>query len=69
MSEVVQFVRNDLSQARIVPTALAPLATGAVRLAIESFSVTANNVTYAVVGDMFGYWNFFLGEEIGRAHV
>lgn len=37
----------------------APLADGAVRLAIESFSVTANNVTYAVVGDGFGYWNFF----------
>ena len=62
MSEVVQFVRNDLSQARIVATAPAPLAEGAVRLAIESFSVTANNVTYAVVGDMFGYWNFFPGE-------
>ena len=62
MSEVVQFVRNDLSQARIVATAPAPLAEGAVRLAIESFSVTANNVTYAVVGDAFGYWNFFPGE-------
>ena len=62
MSEVVQFVRNDLSQSRIVPIAPAPLADGAVRLAIESFSVTANNVTYAVVGDAFGYWNFFPGE-------
>ena len=62
MSEVVQFVRNDLSKARIVPIASAPLADGAVRLAIESFSVTANNVTYAVVGDAFGYWNFFPAE-------
>jgi Protein of unknown function (DUF2855) len=24
--------------------------------------VTANNVTYAVIGDMFGYWNFFPAE-------
>ncbi|WP_296681127.1 DUF2855 family protein [Novosphingobium sp.] len=31
------------------------------RLRIETFSVTANNVTYAVVGDAFGYWNFFPG--------
>ena len=30
--------------------------------AVESFSVTANNVTYAVIGDQFGYWNFFPGE-------
>ena len=33
------------------------------RLEIESFSVTANNVTYAVVGDGFGYWNFFLAAD------
>ena len=63
MSKVVQFVRTDLSQARIVAPAPTPLATGAVRLVIESFSVTANNVTYAVVGDAFGYWNFFPGED------
>jgi hypothetical protein len=36
-----------------------PLGDGEVRLRIESFSVTANNITYAVIGDMFGYWNFF----------
>ena len=29
------------------------------RLKVESFSVTTNNITYAVVGDGFGYWNFF----------
>lgn len=62
MTQTVQFVRSDLSQSRIVESAPAPLAEGAVRLRIESFSVTANNVTYAVVGDAFGYWNFFPGE-------
>lgn len=39
------------------------LPDGAVRLKVESFSVTANNVTYAVVGDGFGYWNFFPAPE------
>ncbi|MEE4287959.1 MAG: DUF2855 family protein, partial [Erythrobacter sp.] len=38
---------------------LPPLGEGAVRLRVESFSVTANNVTYAVVGDGFKYWDFF----------
>jgi hypothetical protein len=33
-----------------------------VRLRVESFAVTANNVTYAVAGDAFGYWNFFPAE-------
>ncbi len=63
MIHTVQFVRSDLTQSRIVESAPAPLAEGAVRLRIESFSVTANNVTYAVVGDAFGYWNFFPGED------
>ncbi len=62
MNCVVQFVRNDLTQSRIVDSVPGRLAEGAVRLRIESFSVTANNVTYAVVGDAFGYWNFFPGE-------
>ena len=62
MSEVVQVKRGDLTQSRIVAPNPPALADGWVRLAIDSFSVTANNVTYAVVGDAFGYWNFFPGE-------
>ena len=62
MNEVVQIKRGDLAQSRIVEQAPPVLADGWVRLVIDSFSVTANNVTYAVVGDAFGYWNFFPGE-------
>lgn len=53
-------VRKDqLTEANQVEIAISELADGAVRLKVESFSVTANNITYAVVGDGFGYWNFF----------
>ena len=62
MSRTVQIVRADLTTSRIADAALPPLGDGEVRLRIESFSVTANNVTYAVVGDAFGYWKFFPGE-------
>ena len=62
MSQVVQVNRGDLTQSRIVAQDQPALGDGWVRLAIDSFSVTANNVTYAVVGDAFGYWNFFPGE-------
>lgn len=48
-----------LTDAVLAEVPLAPLGDGEVRLAIESFSVTANNVTYAVVGDGFRYWDFF----------
>ncbi|MGB7656394.1 MAG: DUF2855 family protein, partial [Novosphingobium sp.] len=54
--------RNAITETRIVDLDQPPLGDGEVRLRIESFSVTANNVTYAVVGDAFGYWNFFPGE-------
>lgn len=62
MSQTVQVLRNDIARSRIVDTAQPALGEGEVRLRVESFSVTANNVTYAVVGDAFGYWNFFPGE-------
>lgn len=53
-------VRKDaLTETALVESDAGDLADGAVRLAVESFSVTANNITYAVVGDGFGYWNFF----------
>ena len=55
----VQVRKDELADATLVELADSELAEGAVRLRIESFSVTANNITYAVVGDGFGYWNFF----------
>ncbi|QDH34674.1 DUF2855 family protein [Porphyrobacter sp. YT40] len=58
-AEQVHVRKGALTDAALVEVPLAPLADGAVRLAIESFSVTANNVTYAVAGDSFKYWDFF----------
>ena len=51
--------KDELTNATLVEADTAPLADGAVRFKVESFSVTANNITYAVVGDGFMYWNFF----------
>ena len=62
MTLTVQTLCTDLTRSRVVDVPLPPLGDGALRLRMESFSVTANNVTYAVVGDAFGYWNFFPGE-------
>lgn len=60
MNAVQVHVRKGaLTDAVLAEVPLGPLVEGAVRLAIESFSVTANNVTYAVVGDGFKYWDFF----------
>lgn len=37
----------------------APLQDGAVRLAVDCFSLSANNLTYALLGDRLGYWSLF----------
>jgi hypothetical protein len=35
------------------------LADGDIRVKIERFAFTANNITYAVTGEQLGYWQFF----------
>ncbi|WP_427967233.1 DUF2855 family protein [Altererythrobacter sp.] len=59
MANQVHVRKDSLDTTQLVEVPEQELAEGAVRLDIESFSVTANNVTYAVIGDAFGYWNFF----------
>lgn len=59
MASTVWVNKSALTEAIIHHEVLPQLGKGEVRLKIDSFSVTANNVTYAVIGDMFGYWNFF----------
>jgi hypothetical protein len=59
MTANITLTKADLTQSSHIILDPSPLAPGAVRLKVESFAVTANNVTYAVIGDMFGYWNFF----------
>ncbi len=63
MSQTVQVMRDNITETRLVERDLPVLPENAIRLRVESFAVTANNVTYAVAGDAFGYWNFFPGED------
>lgn len=45
--------------AEIATAPVPQLAEGQVLARIERFALTANNITYAVAGDMIGYWKFF----------
>lgn len=57
--------RTDLAQTRWAsgpaPAELA-LDDGQILVAVEKFAFTANNITYAVAGDMLNYWSFFPAE-------
>ncbi len=55
----VQLRRSDLAASRCLPVDRRPLASDEVRLAIDRFALTSNNVTYGRLGDALGYWNFF----------
>ena len=51
--------RDDLHRTSFVPATLPALADGQVLLKVDAFAFTANNVTYAVFGEMMRYWEFF----------
>jgi hypothetical protein len=71
-SAAVDFVvrRDALQKTAVVPASLPALADGQVLLKIDAFAFTANNVTYAVIGEMMSYWNFFpAAEGWGRVPV
>lgn len=53
--------RDAIGETRLVTEAHDPthLDFGDVRLHIDRFAITANNITYAVFGDALGYWDFF----------
>ncbi|PVM94167.1 DUF2855 family protein [Caulobacter endophyticus] len=62
--------KSDLRSTRLQEIEPSPLEEGEVRLAVESFALTANNVTYAAFGETMRYWDFFPAPEgWGRAPV
>jgi len=57
-----QIERDCLSKMRFVDLALpepADLAPGELLLRVSSVALSANNITYAVLGQRMGYWKFF----------
>jgi Protein of unknown function (DUF2855) len=51
--------RQDLRECRIAASDAPELASGQALLRVRSFGLTANNITYAVFGQMMSYWDFF----------
>src|SRR3954466_9592343 len=58
--------RNDLQQCKIVEMQLPDAATlpdEALLVKVTRFALTANNITYAVLGDRLKYWQLFPAPE------
>ena len=59
MSKRFVVEKSKLRQARWVSAAPIPLAEGEVRMHVDSFALTSNNITYAAFGDAMNYWGFY----------
>ena len=66
---VLEVNRDQIGETRLVTDELAPLDDGQVRLSIDRFALTANNITYAAIGDLLGYWDFFPGTDAAWGRV
>src|SRR5579864_433945 len=58
--------RNDLQQYKVIETSLPDAATvpdDALLVKVTRFALTANNITYAVLGDQMKYWQLFPAPE------
>lgn len=51
--------RADIRHARWEAVEAGALPAGAVRVRIDAFALTANNITYAAFGEAMSYWAFF----------
>ncbi|TDR22798.1 DUF2855 family protein [Marinicella litoralis] len=59
MSEF-QVHKQDISQTRLLDTRKGnEILDGQIKIKIEAFSFTANNITYWAMGDKLAYWQFF----------
>ena len=71
MSTTTSFLirKDQLPTTRPSTTTDQPLADGQVRVRIDSFALTSNNITYAAFGDAMSYWQFFPSGEEGWGSI
>jgi uncharacterized protein DUF2855 len=58
----LEVARGDLHDTRLVEDPIPEPREGGALLRVERFGLTANNITYAVLGDLLRYWEFFPAE-------
>lgn len=57
--------KQNIGNVQLIESPLASVdpGPGQVKLAIDQFGITSNNLSYAAAGDFLGYWNFFPGAD------
>lgn len=62
-TSTLQIDRTDITRTRWHEEPRTPLEPDQVRLRVDQFGLTANNITYATLGDAMHYWAFFPQED------
>ena len=60
--------RKNLATTRVFVEPDRALVDGEVRVRVENFALTSNNITYGVFGDGMRYWDFFPAVQEGGVH-
>jgi hypothetical protein len=55
--------RDNLRECRIAEGGAPEVKSGQALLRVDTFGLTANNITYAVMGEAMSYWDFFPAED------
>ena len=55
--------RGELGEYRVAESEAPEVGAGEALLRVDCFGLTANNVTYAVMGEAMSYWDFFPAEQ------
>jgi hypothetical protein len=55
--------RDDLRECRIAESEAPAVGPGQALLRVDTFGLTANNITYAVMGEAMSYWDFFPAQD------
>ena len=59
----IEVRKDDLATTRQIASTLPALEDGQILCTVDRFGLSANNVTYGVVGERIGYWQFFPAED------
>jgi len=61
--------KNNLGQVELVESPCVEPGPGQVKLRVDRFGLTSNNLSYAAAGEIMGYWNFFPSVDPGKGIV
>jgi hypothetical protein len=62
MGQCLEVSRGDLGVTRMAAAGTGPPRAGEALFTVERFGLSANNITYAALGDTLRYWDLFPAE-------